>query len=219
MPRAPHACTRSNAVPTGTAAAVRIAGLLMTIACTVWAHSALAQDWGESDDDWNTAPATEPSGGTSAWNEPAGSHWAFRAGLGFTIDPDNFLMNFELPYRFDQYVSAGPMIQIGVADEKLLVAPTATINIRVPDMPGDSFDRFHPNLFAGLGFAVIQNDDRRGDNTDAGFLVNTGFGLDYDLSARVSLGSRMIFNFLPASRTLGERFWYSWEVVGIQLSF
>ena len=180
---------------------------------------ALAQDWGESDDDWSTAPDAAPSGGANAWNDSGSGSWAFRMGAGFTIDPNNFLMNFELPYRFDQYVSAGPMMQIGVEDEKLLVAPTANITVRVPNLPGEALDRFHPNLFAGMGFAVIQNDDRRGENTDAGFLINAGVGVDYDLSARVKLGSRMIFNFLPINRTLGERFWYSWEVIGIQFSF
>ncbi len=247
MPRAPHASTgprpvmASNLAPTWSAAASNVEGgtrlrpaaaetralrmlrrstlICAALVAIVWVEPTRAQDWDESDDDWSTAPDAAPSGGANAWNDSGSSAWAFRMGAGFTIDPNNFLMNFELPYRFDQYVSAGPMIQIGLEDEKLLVAPTASINVRVPDLPGDSFDRFHPNLFAGMGFAVIQNDDRRGENTDAGFLVNAGLGVDYDLSARVKLGSRMIFNFLPVNRTLGERFWYSWEVIGIQLSF
>lgn len=193
-----------------------VCAALLTVA---WAAPALAQDWGESDDDWSAAPDAAPGGGANAWNDSGSPSWAFRMGAGFTIDPNNFLMNFELPYRFDQYVSAGPMMQIGVEDEKLLVATTANVTVQVPNLPGEAFDRFHPNIFAGMGFAVIQNDDRRGENTDAGFLINTGVGVDYDLSAQVKLGSRMIFNFLPINRTLGERFWYSWEVIGIQFSF
>jgi len=185
----------------------------------LWIEPALAQDWGESDDDWSSAPDAAPSGGANAWNDSASSPWSLRMGAGFTIDPNNFLMNFELPYRFDQYVSAGLMMQIGLEDEKLLVAPTANVTVHVPNLPGESFDRFHPNVFAGMGFAVIENDDRRGENTDSGFLVNAGFGVDYDLSTRVKLGSRMIFNFLPINRTLGQKFFYSWEVIGIQLSF
>ena len=222
MPRAPHASVRSTLASSPTSARRRLQPWVLLCAALVtmlWTAPALAQDWGEDDEDWSTAPGAVPSGGANAWNDSGSSSWAFRVGAGFTIDPNNFLMNFELPYRFDQYVTAGPMIQIGIEDEKLLVAPTANINVRVPDLPGESLDRFHPNVFAGLGFAVIQNDDRRGENTDAGFLINTGVGVDYDLSPRVTLGSRMIFNFLPINRTLGERFWYSWEVIGIQLSF
>ena len=71
---------------------------------------------------------------------------------------------------------------------------------------------------AGIGFAVIEKDDRRGDNRSAGFLINTGFGVDYDLSRRTSVGSRMIFNFLP-EKTLEERFFYTWEIVGLRIAF
>ena len=139
-------------------------------------------------------------------------------GLGFVSDPNAFLLNFEIPYRFDRFVSAGPMMQVGIHDHKLIVAPTANVTIRVPDMPGEYFDRLHPNLFVGIGFAVIEKEKRRGDNRSAGFLANFGVGVDFDLSKRVSIGSRMIFNFLP-EETLDEEFFYAWEVAGIKLSF
>jgi hypothetical protein len=138
--------------------------------------------------------------------------------MGFTRDPDDFLLNFELPYAFDRFISAGPMIQVGLEEDRLLVAPTANLTVTIPDMPGSVFDRVHPNFFFGIGFAVITNDDRAGDHHSAGFLVNTGFGLDYDLSSRVAIGSRMLFNFLP-EETLEENFFYSWEVLGVKLSF
>ncbi len=174
-----------------------------------------AQDW--SDDDWGATGST--SDRTSTYDDAGPStRWSLRAGLGFTIDPNDFLLNFELPYRFDQYVSAGPMVQVGLADNRYLVAPTANLTITIPDMPGEELDRFHPMIFAGIGFAVLENEDRGGSNRDAGFLVNTGFGVDYALSPRVSIGSRMILNFLP-DRTLDEIFFYSWEILGVKLSF
>ena len=85
-------------------------------------------------------------------------------------------------------------------------------------MPGEALDRFHPNFSAGVGFAVLENEDRGGGNRDAGFLVNAAFGVDYALSERVAVGSRMILNFLPGA-TLDESFVYSWEILGIRLAF
>jgi len=172
------------------------------------AGSSNAQDWDAS------------NGGASSASAPqaAVDTWSFRTGMGFTVDPDDFLLNFELPYRFDRFVSAGPMMQVGLEDNRYIVAPTVNVGLRLPDMPGERFDRFHPNVFAGMGFAVISNDDRRGSHRQTGFLVNAGFGVDYQLSDRMSLGSRMILNFLPGG-TLGEDFFFSWEVAGLQVSF
>jgi hypothetical protein len=127
-------------------------------------------------------------------------------------------MNFEVPYHFDQYVAVGPMIQVGLANNRSTVATTANLTLTIPNLPGERLDRFRPNLFAGIGFAVLENKDRGGNNRSAGFLANAGFGIDYVVSERVSIGSRMIFNFLPGG-TLDETFFYSWEMGGIRISF
>jgi hypothetical protein len=180
-----------------------LACLFVALLCS--AGSATAQGWGDESEDYSSGKA-------------ATTPWSFRAGMGFSHDPDDFLLNFELPYAFDRFISAGPMIQVGLEEDRFFVAPTANLTVTIPDMPGSVFDRVHPNFFFGIGFAVITNDDRAGDHHSAGFLVNTGFGLDYDLSSRVAIGSRMLFNFLP-EETLEERFFYSWEVLGVKLSF
>ena len=189
----------------------------LILASTICASTAVAQDWSDPEDDWST-PDPAGSGGIAASGYAPSSGWSLKAGIGFTVDPDQFLMNFEVPYHFDQYVSVGPMIQVGLADHRSTVAPTANLTLTIPDLPGNSLDRFRPNLFAGIGFAVIENKDRGGDNQSAGFLVNAGFGIDYVVSERLSIGSRMIFNFLP-ERTLDEKFFYSWELGGIRVSF
>jgi hypothetical protein len=193
--------------------------LVFALLCT--AGGVNAQGWDdESDDGWSSPPAdSSPNYGSSySAGAPPSSQWSLRAGLGFTHDPSNFLMNFELPYAFDQYISAGPMLHVGLEDDRLLIAPTANLTITVPDMPGSDFDRFHPNFFVGIGFAVIRNDDRAGDDRAAGFLIHTGVGVDYELSSRTAIGTRMFFNFLP-EETLEEDFFYSWEVLGLKLSF
>lgn len=173
-----------------------------------------AQDWG-AEDDWQ--PNENQLGGQTTAGPPT-TPWSLRAGVGFTVDPDNFLLNIELPYRFDPYIAAGPMVQIGLGDDRYVVAPTANLTLTGANLFEGAMARFEPNLFAGIGFAVIGNKERGGANRDAGFLVNAGVGLDYLLSDRLTIGSRMIFNFLPGG-TLDETFFYSWEVAGVRLNF
>ena len=190
--------------------------LLALVSITLLVPSlASAQDWG-SDEDRGSGYGDRLGGRTTAG--PPTTPWAFRAGMGFTNDPNDFLLNFELPYRFDRYVSAGPMLQVGLEDNRFLIAPTMNLTLTAANLFKGGMARFEPNVFGGIGFAVINNDDRGGDTQASGFLANVGFGLDYLLSDRVSVGSRMTFNFLPG-KTLDERFFYSWEIVGVKLNF
>ena len=193
-------------------------GLCLAISLVALPGSALAQDWGdesdESDDSWS-----EPANSSSARGGgglPTG--WSLRAGIGFTHDPTAFLLNFEAPYAFDQWVSAGPMFQIGFDDHDTIVAPTVNVTVTIPDLPGENFDRFHPYGFTGMGFAYIEDDNRRNDNSSAGFLINFGFGLEYQVSDNFFLGSQMMFNFLP-EEVLDEHFFYSWQIGGARISF
>lgn len=192
---------------------IRLVGIALLLIGLLSAP-AHAQDWGSEDDDWSSGDSL---GGTTTAGPPT-TPWSFRAGMGFTNDPDTFLLNFELPYRFDQYVSAGPMMQVGLEDNRFIVAPTMNLTVTGANLLSGELARFQPTIFAGIGFAILNNDDRGGDTQDAGFLVNTGFGIDYLLSDRVTIGSRMLFNFLPGG-TLDERFFYAWEVASVRLNF
>ena len=182
-----------------------------TFALLLATQSAFAQDWGADPSDDPSAPAYY--GGSAAH-----TGWSARAGLGFTIDPDTVLLNFELPYSFDRWVSAGPMLQVGIDGDQTIIAPTANVSVTIPDLPGRSFDRLHPYALIGIGFAVIEDDNRANDNVSAGFLINFGFGLEYQISDRFFLGSQMMFNFLP-EETLDEKFFYSWQVGGMRIAF
>jgi hypothetical protein len=170
-----------------------------------------AQDWGsDPEDDWST-PAQ------SAAVDPA-LGWSLRAGVGFTAGPETFLMNFELPYAFDRWVSAGPMVQVGLDNNETIVAPTLNVTLTIPDLPGSALDKFHPFVLVGMGFAVLSDDNRRNDNTSAGFLVPFGFGIEYAATSHFAVGSQMMVNFLP-EETLDQNFWYSWQILGARFSF
>ena len=110
------------------------------------------------------------------------------------------------------------MFQIGLDDNNTIVAPTLNVAVTIPDLPGDDFDAFHPYGFVGIGFAYIEDDNRRNDNSSAGFLINFGVGIEYQVSQSFFLGSQMMFNFLP-EKTLDEKFFYAWQVGGARIAF
>ncbi len=190
-------------------------GLCAAIVSIAMPNISLAQDWGEESYDNASRPAVSQGGQTGSGPSTG---WSFRGGIGFTDDPNAFLMNFELPYAFDQWVSAGPMMQVGLHNDNTIVAPTLNITVTVPDLPGKDFDRIHPYSFAGIGFAYLKDDDRQRNDNDTGFLINFGFGLEYQLTQSLFLGSQMMFNFLPKD-TLGENFFYSWQIIGARVAF
>lgn len=170
-----------------------------------------AQDWGSEDDaSWSTPARSQPVATLSGWS--------LRGGIGFTEGPDSLLLGFELPYAFDQWVSAGPMLQVGIDNENTIVAPSANVTITIADLPGKALDRIRPSVSVGLGFAVIGDDDRQNANTGVGFLIPVGLGVEYPVSDRLSLGSQMTLNFLPED-TLNQQFWFSWQVGTIRIAF
>ena len=106
-----------------------------------------AQDWGsDPEDDWTTPAQSAPASSSSAYGLTG---WSLRTGIGFTAGPDTFLMNFEVPYAFDRWVSVGPMMQVGVTSDDTIVAPTLNVALSIPDMPGTAFDRVVPYGFVG----------------------------------------------------------------------
>lgn len=197
----------------------RIAVLLGSfILCTTLVSVALpsaliAQDW---EGDYEGSSTSTSSGRLGDRANATG--WSLRVGLGFIGDPTAFLLNFEVPYAFDRWVSAGPMVQVGLDDNNTVVAPSLNVTVRVPDLPGSDYDRIHPFGFVGIGFAYIEDDNRNGDNSSFGFLVNFGLGLEYQVSENLALGSQMMFNFLP-EETLEQHFFYSWQVLGARIAF
>jgi len=181
-----------------------------------------AQDWGDdASDDWSTPQPTEtPAQSTSASGATrgGGAGFSMRGGFGFTASPDTFLMNFELPYAFNEYVALGPMMQVGLEKDHTIVAPTLNGTLKIPNLSG-SLDRFIPYAFAGLGFAYIDKDQgRNSDGDGAGFMIDAGVGLEYQVSEKVFLGTQMMFNFLP-QKVQKQKFFFAWQLAGIRFAF
>jgi hypothetical protein len=155
---------------------------------------------------------------------PSGSSVSLEGGIGFTSDPETFLLGFELPFQVAPGVEVGPLLQLGFADNHTIVAPT--LNARyVFDLPAwgvweqrPTLRRIHPMVFGGLGFAYIDQDGSSGDRDGTGFLFDLGFGAEYELTPVVSVGSRMTFNVLPDS-VAGENFFFSWQVGTVRFRF
>lgn len=227
--------------PRGAAGRIKPAAAALTcaaalVAALFLAGPAIAQDWGSEDYDtqhedqgWERAdpqpPAEDPY--DRGYDRPAAGSgyvpssrpgWSARVGVGFTADPESLHLNFELPYSFDRWVSAGPSVQVGLDDDNTIVAPTLDVNVRLAELSSLGLERVRPYGIVGMGLAILDQDKRPGDNTDAGFLLNVGMGIEYEVSEHLFLGSQMKFNILPF-QTLGQKFFYSWQVGGVRLAF
>src|SRR5262245_41994470 len=144
-------------------------------------------------DSYATSLAGAVAGQGGPPNALAPGHWSVRGGIGFTASPELFLMALEGDYQLFQNFGVGPLVQLGVTDEELLVAPTvnAQYAFNIPRL-----DRLKPFIQGGLGF-VYRNNEDCDCNEDTGFLVNFGPGVDWFLGNNLAVGSSALFNFMP----------------------
>jgi hypothetical protein len=149
-----------------------------------------------------------------------------QGGLGFTAGPDAFLLGFEADVEIGNGLSLGPMLQLGLDEDFTLVSPAAyaryTFDLSQAEAPPE-LRRIQPYVQGGLGFTYINIDVPNIpfvdiDDDDIGFLFNLGFGADYPITDSLSLGSKMLFNILPAD-VFNENFYFSWEVVALRYRF
>jgi len=168
------------------------------------------------------APREAPSRSSSRESgRDAPGPFSVRTGLGFSIDPDSFLLGFEGDYAFDEHVSTGVLVELGVDDDLIFVSPVAYGRYRfdLADLTDEeSVHALFPYVQGGLGLTHWDDDDRVGDDDDTEFLLNVGFGVEYEVAEDVSVVSQMLFNIVP-DKIFGERFYYSWEVMSVRYRF
>ncbi len=146
------------------------------------------------------------------------SRFSVRGAIGFTADPDTFLMTLEVPWKAHDLVSVGPMLQLGFSDDDVLVAPTLEVYL-TPQLADDLRD-FHPYAHMGMGFMYLEKDHRRPgrDEEDADFLLTTGFGAEYAVQENLFLGTGFLFDIVPAG-VAGERFVFGWQILTLRAAF
>jgi hypothetical protein len=149
--------------------------------------------------------------------------FSIRAGLGFMASPTAFLLGFEGDYMVADQVSLGGLVELGLDDDRIIVSPVAYGRYWFDLGQYEAeLEPLVPYLQAGLGF-TWWDIDRPRDDDDTAFLINFGFGAEYRFDPHLSLGSQMLFNFIPTEIHDGEpyddNFYYSWEVLTLRYRF
>ncbi len=154
----------------------------------------------------------------------AGGPFSVQAGLGFTADPDAFLLNFEGDYRLGDALSAGAMLHLGLDGDFTIVSPAAYVrySFDLSEMNTGLRD-LTPFVQGGLGFTYIDIDlpsfaPPGIDDDDIGFMFNFGFGAEYAFTDQISVSSKMLFNILP-TEVFNDNFYYSWEIAAFRYRF
>lgn len=146
--------------------------------------------------------------------------WSPYGGIGFTLDPDTFLMVMGADYAATDFLSVGPKLQLGVSDRDTIVAPTLNFHfgIDLSDVKNEFVRNIEPYVETGLGLAYIEKDRRSGNRDDTGFLINGGFGAQYWFTHDMAVGSSLLFNGMPDD-VAGEHFFVSWQLVTFRYRF
>ena len=188
-------------------------------ACVLFLCFLAPAAWAQYDDDrpyddrYGTDPYAEDSGA---------GRFSIRTGLGFTADPDGFLLGFEGDYAFTEHLSTGVLLQLGLDDDRTIVSPVVYGRFR-SDLGGidPALEPLEPYIHLGFGITywhVDRRPPRSGTTDDVEFLLNPGVGIEYRFTDHVSAGTHMMFNIIPAE-IFGERFYFSWEVLTLRYRF
>lgn len=140
---------------------------------------------------------------------------SLRAAMGFTLDPDTFLLASQVDYRFADGLSLSPLVQLGLSDDDVLLAPSFNLKYTFDLSTEQRKIPVKPFMEGGVGFCYLHKEHRRGDDDEVGFLLNFGFGADFYVTDRVALGSNVLFNVLPGE-VLGEHFFFTWEFIALR---
>lgn len=139
-------------------------------------------------------------------------------GLGFMLDPNAFLLGVSGGHFITNNLELGGLMQMGVDDNFFIMAPSFQVKGKF-DIPGSGFERrLKPFAQGGIGMAFGNADVGTSSDSDVGFLIDVGMGLDVHLTDEWSLGTDLLFNILPA-KLFSDRFFFSWQFVTARYSF
>ena len=158
----------------------------------------------------------------------ADDHRGFSAGGGIGVAESEFMTSFEAPHSFDDHWSFGPVLQLAFEEDVILVMASANTRYRwgidrLLDDTSNWAKRTDVFLQAGLGVSHIDVEVDLGpfgsfDADDTAFLINFGFGGEYELNDRLALTSHMLFN-IHAGDLFDDGFSFSWQLLGARYRF
>jgi hypothetical protein len=149
---------------------------------------------------------------------------SFGGSAGIAFSPLGFLGTAEADFWFAPFFSAGPMVQV-VAGEDFIFAvgggPKFTF-----DFGDDLTELVKPYIQLGPGLVVVSADHHHDHgrhhghhhHTELGFLLMAGFGIDFYVWENVSLGTGVLFNFMP-TRPVDDSFYFGWKVIEAKVHF
>lgn len=132
---------------------------------------------------------------------------------GLTTSPETFLIGGGFDYYTDSSTAVGGLVQLGFDSNDTIVAPSIQLKRFFLLDSGGRVSRWRPFAQVGAGMAYLEK-----NNVDEiGLLLNGGGGIDYALDD-ISIGTNVLFNVLPIE-TVGDHFFFSWQVVQITFHF
>jgi hypothetical protein len=149
---------------------------------------------------------------------------SFGGSIGIAFSPLGFLATAEADFWFTSFFSAGPLVQF-VGGEKIILG--------IGGGPKFTFDFGHewselakPYIHFGPGLVLVSgHHDRHHFDRDhhhhgahVGLLLTLGLGVDFYLWENVSLGTGVLFNWLPLD-TGGETGFFAWKVIEAKVHF
>ena len=113
-----------------------------------------------------------------------------------------------------QGFSIGPLIQTATSGDLFQVGLSAQAKYTF-DLP--RIPQLKPHFEGGLGFLHADLDRPGGDESDTGYLIPIGMGVEYKLTDRISLDTTLLFNFTDIT-VRNENFFITW-LVGVRIPF
>ena len=135
------------------------------------------------------------------------------ASAGLTASPETILIGGGFDYYTDSSTAVGALVQVGFDSDDTIVAPSIQLKHFFLLDSGGRVSRWRPFAQVGVGMAYLE----KSNADEIGLLLNAGGGIDYALDD-ISIGTNVLFNLLPIE-TVGDHFFFSWQVVQITFHF
>jgi hypothetical protein len=149
---------------------------------------------------------------------PAEGDRRITVGVGFTDDPDAFLIGGDADFYQSERLAIGPSLQFAVDDGVTIFAPSFHGKLVFPLEPSSSGTLMMPFVQGGAGIAYIDKDRGNNDEDDWGFLLQAGGGLEVRFDEKYALATTILVNLLPGEVT-DEGAYLSWQIVQFSFTF